>query len=225
MAAQSKSQHLIESPDVQHHELKSTWTFHYLIPSREGNKEIPWEQFLKTLHSFHSLEDFFAIYSSIEPPDKIPQGIRYYVFKEGIPPLWEDEKNLGGWQITFEFTVPPRRDKKPDQKFLRVIAQKWQDLIIHLLIEDQPYHKHVNGIEFNNRGAKPLKISLWYNKDSKEEEIDQFIEVLKKDIGEVNYQFNTIKEKIITEEEKHRQERERAEQKKEEKKEEKKEKQ
>ena len=218
MATQNKPPHLIDDPNVQHHNLTSTWKFHYLIPSREGNKEIPWEQFLKPLHSFYSLEDFCAILQSIEPPERIPQGIRYYIFKENISPLWEDPGNLGGYQIIFDFPIQmPRKGEKGPPKIPKGVVEKWRELTIRLLIEDdKPYTKNANGIEFNNRG-KTIKISIWYNKNAKPEDIDKNKEILSQEMETLKLRFTSSVDKIITEEEKINTEKEKKEHAKEEK--------
>ena len=145
--------HILELPDMEHHELLHTWTYWYLIPNRVGAKSTNWDDFLKALHSFHSIEDFWAIFNSIDPPYKLPKGCRYYIFKEGIKPVWEDPKNDGGFDISIEYDVSRIQD----------VQQKWITIVTGALGNTMPHCQYINGVEFNNKGQK-VKIGYWLSK-------------------------------------------------------------
>ena len=192
MSTTKETAHLL--PDIQHHNLAAEWTFHYLIPSREGNKNTLWEQFLKKFHDFRSLEDFFGIMNVVEKPGRLPQGCRYYVFKKGIKPLWEDEKNANGQQIIIDFPI----NKKGHDKNSDTIANKWQDFALHMLIQDQKdFSDHANGIEFNNRG-KALKIAFWYDKQ-KGKDIEKAKEFIDNELKDFPAKFQIKFENIVPE--------------------------
>ena len=47
------------------------------------------------------MEDFWALYNHIELSSKLSAGCDYSLFKEGVKPMWEDDKNRRGgrWVI------------------------------------------------------------------------------------------------------------------------------
>lgn len=154
--------HLVNDPSVKHHEIPSgTWTFHYLIPSRDPSVKV-WEQFLKEFHDFSSFEDFFGIMNTVEKPEKLPQGCRYYVFRKGIRPLWEDPKNANGHQIYADYQTRTKNSKGGQNYLNSFISRKWLEITCMALGQTNEYVKQINGIEFNNRG-KSFKIALWYS--------------------------------------------------------------
>ena len=64
-----------------------------------------WEQCLKTVATFESVEDFWALYNHIQLPTGLTNGCDYYLFKDKIMPMWEAEgnKNGGRWLIKVRF--------------------------------------------------------------------------------------------------------------------------
>eukprot|EP00033_Pygsuia_biforma_P002017 GCRY01002243.1.p1 GENE.GCRY01002243.1~~GCRY01002243.1.p1 ORF type:complete len:220 (+),score=3.70 GCRY01002243.1:27-686(+) len=51
---------------------------------------------IKKIATVTTLEEFWAVYSHLKPPSALPNGWDYSFFKNGIRPLWEDEKNKSG---------------------------------------------------------------------------------------------------------------------------------
>jgi len=50
---------------------------------------------------FDTIEDFWALYNHIQLSSNLMTGCDYSLFKDGIEPMWEDEKNKRGqWLIT-----------------------------------------------------------------------------------------------------------------------------
>ena len=53
------------------------------------------------------MEDFWALYNHIELASRLAAGCDYSLFKEGVKPMWEDERFAelgmrGGWKISHE---------------------------------------------------------------------------------------------------------------------------
>ena len=193
------SNFLVDLQGLPAHKTASKWTFHYLIPSRENKSTVIWQDFLKPLTTFSTYEEFFALMQCVESPGKLPQGCRYYIFKENIQPLWEDEKNKYGTQIMVDFPMEKRNSghaKSPNN----IIANKWEDLVIRMMIDGTDFSKNANGIEFNNRG-KSLKIAVWYNKDKSAEDIKKASEFLESQVKELKVKYVFKEEKILPESE------------------------
>uniref|UniRef100_A0A915DSN6 EIF-4F 25 kDa subunit n=1 Tax=Ditylenchus dipsaci TaxID=166011 RepID=A0A915DSN6_9BILA len=74
------------------HPLQNRWALWYLKGDRAKN----WEECLKRVSVFDSVEDFWALYNHIQPASGLTWGSDYYLFKEGIKPMWEDPQNIEG---------------------------------------------------------------------------------------------------------------------------------
>ncbi|OHT01136.1 Eukaryotic initiation factor 4E family protein [Tritrichomonas foetus] len=184
-----KPPHLFKFKD-NFHELFNDWTFYYLIPNRLNSKTPNWNSYLKKLHDFGTFEDFWAIINSIEPAGQLQKGCRYYIFKKDIRPLWEDEKNTGGREISIQYNLPPEpkgkhfHNNQPTPHYaeylkklepIQTMAQeKWIELSVAILCNKSNYFVHnefINGIEFNVR-AKAIKVGIW-TKPVTEEQFEQ----------------------------------------------------
>ena len=108
-----------ESPaEVQEelkHRLHNEWKFWYF----ENNKERNWEDNLRVVSAFHTVEDFWSIYNHIKSASEIRSGCSYFVFKEGLKPMWEDEGNRRGgrWLVNF------------DRKHRTALDDKWLEVV------------------------------------------------------------------------------------------------
>eukprot|EP00127_Corallochytrium_limacisporum_P003761 Clim_evm93s152 gene=Clim_evmTU93s152 len=90
------------------HELPQSWTFSY---TRRNNnvKGQDYEKHTKSLGSFDTVEDFWALYSHLVKPDDLTLN-DYQLFRQGIKPMWEDEanKNGGKWVLRLRKGVASR---------------------------------------------------------------------------------------------------------------------
>lgn len=82
----------------------------------------------------------------------------YFVFKNGVPPLWEDEFNVNGgrWQTT----IYPQRAL--DSATIKAV---WRELLLMLTESMVPYLEEVCGIALTVRANGSYKISVW-NRDA-----------------------------------------------------------
>uniref|UniRef100_A0A183FY12 eIF-4F 25 kDa subunit n=1 Tax=Heligmosomoides polygyrus TaxID=6339 RepID=A0A183FY12_HELPZ len=80
--------------------LKQKWTYWYLNDDRQAC----WEDRLKPVCTFSTVEEFWALYNNIRPPSGLNCLCDYNVFKNGIQPMWEVPENRKGgrWLITIE---------------------------------------------------------------------------------------------------------------------------
>lgn len=87
------------------HPLQSQWTLWFTKPST--GKDINWNELLKKVITFDSVEEFWGIYNNISAASQLAQKSDYHLFKVGIRPEWEDAQNKHGGKWSYQF-----RDKK-----------------------------------------------------------------------------------------------------------------
>ncbi|XP_073775665.1 eukaryotic translation initiation factor 4E family member 1c isoform X2 [Danio rerio] len=80
------------------HPLQNRWALWYF----KNDKSKSWTENLRLISKFDTVEDFWALYNHIQQPSKLGFGCDYCLFKDGIKPMWEDDRNkLGGrWLMT-----------------------------------------------------------------------------------------------------------------------------
>jgi translation initiation factor 4E len=128
-----------------------TWSFWYLIPDRYQIRD-NWTDFLHILHTFDTIDELWATLNSVGRAAQLPKGSRFYIFKKGVQPLWEDRANVGGRLISIEH--PVANAKKPK------ISDRWTDLVLSVLGETIAYSESINGIEFTVR-KETYNIAVW----------------------------------------------------------------
>ncbi|VDM73561.1 unnamed protein product [Strongylus vulgaris] len=102
---ESKDKEFINVPEpLALHPLKQKWTYWYLNDDRQAS----WEDRLKPVCTFATVEEFWALYNNIRPPSGLNCLCDYNVFKAGIQPMWEVPENLKGgrWLITVSVFSP-----------------------------------------------------------------------------------------------------------------------
>jgi translation initiation factor 4E len=143
----------MSSPDVvSDDKLFRTWTFWYLIPDRYKIPGQRWNDYLHALSTFDTIDEMWAVFNSVGAASQLPKGSRFYIFKKGIRPLWEDHANVGGKVISIEH--PIQRAKKPK------IADRWMDLVLAVLGETIANSDAINGVEFTVR-KETYNIAIW----------------------------------------------------------------
>ncbi|KAF2751737.1 eukaryotic translation initiation factor 4E [Sporormia fimetaria CBS 119925] len=87
------------------HPLMNTWTLWFTKPpSGKGDN---WNELLKEVISFESVEEFWGIYNNITPTSELALKSDYHLFKKGVRPEWEDVQNKHGGKWAYQF-----KDKK-----------------------------------------------------------------------------------------------------------------
>lgn len=128
------------------------WTLWYLIPDRFTVKDAKWNDFLHKVCDFETVEEFWGAINSLERGAYLPKGCRYYVFKRGIIPLWEEPQNIGGTEVTIEHAIAKAKKQK--------INDRWEDVLCSVVGETIPNGNFINGVEITVR-AETFRISLW----------------------------------------------------------------
>jgi len=80
------------------HKLHDSWVLWYTNKSLKTDN---YEEKIMPLGEFCSGEEFWALYSHLLRPNRIPVATDYHLFKKGIKPMWEDINNRGGgkWML------------------------------------------------------------------------------------------------------------------------------
>ncbi|XP_020621700.1 eukaryotic translation initiation factor 4E-1A-like [Orbicella faveolata] len=74
------------------HPLQNKWSLWFF----KNDKAKSWKDNLRLVTSFDTVEDFWAIYNHIQAASRLQSGCDYSLFKEGIQPMWEDDRNRQG---------------------------------------------------------------------------------------------------------------------------------
>ncbi|KAH8278202.1 hypothetical protein KR044_002038 [Drosophila immigrans] len=128
------------------HPLEHVWTLWYL----ENDRTKHWKDMLNEITQIDSIETFWSLYYTIKAPSELKIGCDYYMFKQGIQPMWEDEANIKGGR--WLFTV----GKSSKDALDRI----WLDILLMMVGESFEYASDICGAVVNIR-AKSNKISVW----------------------------------------------------------------
>eukprot|EP00794_Sanderia_malayensis_P017013 gene17013-18727_t len=130
------------------HPLHNRWALWFF----KNDRSKTWAESLKLVTKFDTVEDFWGVYNHIILASKLQSGCDYSLFKDGIEPMWEDNKNrLGGrWLVNLN-----RNARTSD------LDKIWLETLLCLVGEafgDDA--DSVNGAVVNIRN-KGDKIGLW----------------------------------------------------------------
>jgi len=107
---------LAETKNVKH-PLQNEWVLWYLKPDRAKN----WNECLLKVSQFKFVEDFWALYNHIELASNLSNGCDYNIFKTGIEPMWEDDRNKKGGRWLFVLQKSKGQSKALDELWLEVL--------------------------------------------------------------------------------------------------------
>ncbi|EDX14787.1 eukaryotic translation initiation factor 4E1 [Drosophila simulans] len=138
------------------HQLQNTWT----LWGVNYDPEIPWEDMLKEIDSFDTVEDFWNLYFSIDTPSKLNRGCDYMLFKKGIRPMWEDPPNKGGGRWT----------NGVDKRFSAELDKIWLDVLLCIIGEACDHCDQICGALVRIR-KNINKVSVWTKADAGDEAI------------------------------------------------------
>jgi len=159
--ADSETRDVAVLPDPEmliKHPLQNSWTLWFYKNDRSRS----WTDNLRPVITFNTVEDFWGLYNHIELASKLASGCDYSLFKEGVKPMWEDDKNCRGgrWLINL--------DKK---QRISCLDAFWLEVMLCLIGETFDDHsRFVNGavVSVRNKGDK---IGLWLGDSSQGESI------------------------------------------------------
>ncbi|KAI9874316.1 MAG: eukaryotic translation initiation factor 4E [Pleopsidium flavum] len=83
------------------HPLMHEWTLWFTKPpSGKGDN---WNELLKEVVTFDSVEEFWGVYNNITPTSELALKSDYHLFKKGVRPEWEDPQNKHGGKWAYGF--------------------------------------------------------------------------------------------------------------------------
>ncbi|KAG0052381.1 hypothetical protein BGZ83_002675 [Gryganskiella cystojenkinii] len=135
------------------HPLQHPWTLYFDTTTgynRPGSSLYNFENGLRELGSFTTVELFARYFNWIEKPHKIENNSNYHLFKDGIKPMWEDPANTKGgrWILTL-------LNKNPD-----VLDRCWMELAYALVGEQLDARDDVCGAVLSRR-TKADRLAVW----------------------------------------------------------------
>ncbi|XP_017083066.1 eukaryotic translation initiation factor 4E1 [Drosophila eugracilis] len=145
------------SGNLKVHKLQNTWILWFI----NTNPNKSWKDMILKNGSFNTVEDFWSLYYRTEPPSKLKNGSDYMLFKENIPPMWEDpvNKNGGRWLISINQNL--------SKNHLDII---WLDVLLCLIGEACDNCDEICGAAVRIR-KKNNKIAVWTKNGNDEEAI------------------------------------------------------
>ncbi|KAL0095007.1 translation initiation factor eIF 4e-like domain-containing protein [Phycomyces blakesleeanus] len=153
---------------TQTHPLHYTWVF-WFMHRNPREKITNYEESMKRIASFSSIEDFWAVYSHLRRPSDLPNISDYHLFKHGVRPVWEDEVNVNGgkWIV---------RLKKG------LASRYWESLVLAIIGDQFDVNDEICGAVLSIRGSNDI-VSVW-NKTSSNGRINLKIrDTIKKTLG------------------------------------------
>uniref|UniRef100_A0A672U9C6 Eukaryotic translation initiation factor 4E family member 1B n=1 Tax=Strigops habroptila TaxID=2489341 RepID=A0A672U9C6_STRHB len=140
----------------------------------KNDKSKMWQENLRLITKFSTVEDFWALYSHIQPASKLSSGCDYSLFKDGIEPMWEDSQNKRGgrWLITL---AKQQRHTELDRFWLETLM-----CLVGEMFDD--YSDEVCGAVINIR-TKGDKIAIWTREAENREGVIHIGRVYKEHLG------------------------------------------
>uniref|UniRef100_A0AC34Q0I9 EIF-4F 25 kDa subunit n=1 Tax=Panagrolaimus sp. JU765 TaxID=591449 RepID=A0AC34Q0I9_9BILA len=131
------------------HYLNNKWSFWYLRGQRKSYDD--WEKNLFKIATFETIEDYYGLFEAALPPSCLVPGADYYLFRDGIKPMWEDPANRNGgrWVLI---------SRGKDAKFVDTLFTKMCDSLIGGRFNN--FENEICGIALNVRG-KHDKVAVW----------------------------------------------------------------
>jgi translation initiation factor 4E len=151
----------IKSEPISHEpnktKLENKFSFWYRIDDniqyqlqKQALDKKEYEVQVKKIAEFDTIEDFWGIFQHLRKPDSCRAGIEYFMFKEPIKPMWEDENNKNGGKISIKLR----------KGFTTII---WEEMIFALIggIFPKEMKEAINGIVVTSR-KEFNTLQIWF---------------------------------------------------------------
>ena len=122
----------------------------YQVQSKQPIDKKEYENQVKKIAEFDTIEDFWAIFQHLRKPDSCKPGIEFQMFKDPVKPMWEDENNKNGGRISIKL----RKD------YTTII---WEEMIFAIIGDVLPENikYEINGIVVASR-KDFNKLQIWF---------------------------------------------------------------
>ena len=142
------------------HPLTDSWTFWYVYSLSHNERKKKGKNYwkrdynLNDVYTFATLEDFWRMFNNIYSVKNVIANTDYCLFKAGIKPEWEDDRNMEGgkWVVT----LPIEDDMENECEYA------WLQIILMMIGAnvDKELYEIINGAIFSIRD-KHHRISVW----------------------------------------------------------------
>lgn len=170
----------LEELNNDEHPLSRRWTLWYYDPNCvKGNKD--WLELLQKIYTINSIENFWRLYNNIEAPSGLKSKANYFLFVDGIDPVWENDANRNGGKWTIEFDSKNRKCN---------VDHYWLYTLLGIIGASLPGSKHVLGIQLAVKFHK-YRLSIW-TKDALDENNNLKIGSALKDLWQLDTKMSYI---------------------------------
>lgn len=130
------------------HPLQHTWTMWYDPPKKGHLSAHNWQDSVKKIMDFDTVEDFWCMFNNLAAPDKVAHGCNYHLFKKDVHPSWEDPHNVQGgkWVLV--------------QRDTEILNQLWENSVLAVIGEMFDYPDEVMGVVVSIRKGNS-RLALW----------------------------------------------------------------
>ncbi|KAJ2855013.1 hypothetical protein J3B02_002381 [Coemansia erecta] len=144
--AQQQQMEVASGTGEAEHPLRFAWTF-WFMHRAPGQKIDDYEAAMIKIASFATVERFWAVYSHLKRPDRVPTITDYHMFRQGVRPVWEDPANVNGgkWMVRLRKGLSPRM---------------WEKLAMAVVGDAFCVGDEICGIVLSIRNSEDI-ISLW----------------------------------------------------------------
>ncbi|XP_056151226.1 eukaryotic translation initiation factor 4eb [Lampris incognitus] len=167
---QQTGQEIVSPEAYIKHPLQNRWSLWFF----KNDKSKTWQANLRLISKFDTVEDFWALYNHIQLSSNLMSGCDYSLFKDGIEPMWEDERNKRGgrWLITLN-----KQQRRLD------LDRFWLETLLCLVGEAfDDYSDEVCGAVVNIR-TKGDKIAVWTSDYENRDAVTHIGRVYKERLG------------------------------------------
>ena len=152
-----KSKNKDDNKEAANKKLENKFCFLYRIDENtqyQAQKQImekeKYESQVKKIADFDTIDEFWGIFQHLRKPDSCRPGIEYFMFKEPIKPMWEDENNKNGGRFSI----------KLKHGYTTII---WEEMIFALIggILPKEMKDEINGIVVTSR-KEFNTLQIWF---------------------------------------------------------------
>ncbi|CAE6473071.1 unnamed protein product [Rhizoctonia solani] len=169
------------------HPLKFTWViWFYQRQNRTPQTLINYEEGIKRVTAFSSVESFWSIFTHLNPPSNLQPTTDYLIFHSGIQrPVWEDPMNVKGgkWSIRLRKGIADRL---------------WEDLILALIGDQFEDEDEVCGCVLSVRIQEDI-ISVWNKDESNSQVLNRIRETTRRVLNlppSANFEYKSHNESL-----------------------------
>ena len=131
--------------ETRQHELGKSFTFWYSYNESKMNAD--YENALRKIGTFNTIEKFWQLYSFIKKPDDMAYNVEYHIFTGDVKPMWEDEANKMGSRWIF-------RCKKG------AASEFWEELVLAYIGGTFEADTYINGIVVQTKKSEDV-LAIW----------------------------------------------------------------